>query len=112
MTSASAIVVAVVCIGYIIALPSSCDDICQSGDFMIDTGDIVFCSVEELCGSTGWRRVGIADFRDPETPCPETWNLYGGAVLPHGCMRRSCPPTGYMTISTSGISYSQVCGPG
>ena len=77
---------------------------------MIDTGDIVFCSVEELCGSTGWRRVGIADFRDPETPCPETWNPYGGAKLPRGCGRRSRPPTGSMTIPTSGISYSQVCG--
>ena len=47
-------VCAVVCIGYVIALPSSCDDICQSGDFLIDTGDIVYCSVEEHCGSTGW----------------------------------------------------------
>ena len=27
----------------------------------------VYCSVEELCGSTGWTRVGIADF---QIPCP------------------------------------------
>ena len=64
-------VCAVVCIGYVIVLPSSCDDICQSGDFLIDTGDIVYCSVEEHCGSTGWRKVGIADFMNSSTPCPD-----------------------------------------
>ena len=112
MTSASAIVVvavcAVVCIGYVDTLPSSCDDICRSGDFMIDTGDIVYCSVQELCGSTGWRRVGIADFRDPETPCPDGLKEYAGTV--RGCGRRSRCGFHSVTIPTSNISYSQVCG--
>ena len=112
MTSASAIVVVavcvVVCIDYVDTLPSSCDDICRSGDFMIDTGDIVYCSVKELCGSTGWRRVGIADFRDPETPCPDGLVEYDGAV--RGCQRETINSNNSVTIPTSGISYSQVCG--
>ena len=54
--------------------------------------------------------MGIADFRDLDTPCPETWNPYDGVVLPRGCGRRSHSPTGSMTIPTTGISYSQVCG--
>ena len=112
MTSASAIVVvavcAVVCIGYVDALPSSCDDICQSGDFLIDTEDIVYCSVEELCGSTGWRRVGIADFRNSSTSCPDGLVVYDGAV--RGCQRETTSSTNSVTIPTSGISYSQVCG--
>ena len=117
----SAIVVAVVCIvvyiGYVDAdsctnpIPSSCEEhglICESGNFLIDTGDIVYCSAEEHCGSTGWRRVGIADFRDPETPCPDGLVVYDGAV--RGCQRETISSTNSVTIPTSGISYSQVCG--
>ena len=103
MTSASAIVVvavcAVVCIGYVDAgcctdpIPSSCEEhgpICESGNFLIDSGDIVYCSAEEHCGSTGWRRVGIADFRDPETPCPEGLIEYmSDNETVHGCQRES-----------------------
>ena len=46
--------------------------ICESGNFLIDSGDIVYCSAEEHCGSKGWR-VGVADFRNP---CPDGLVVY------------------------------------
>ena len=125
MTITSALVVvvcAVVCIGYVDAscctapLPSSCEEhgpICQSGYFLITTGqgDItnVYCSTEELCGSTGWTGVGIADFGNPQTPCPDGLIEYKKGEL-RACKRKSPSSTNSVIISTNGISYSQVCG--
>ena len=119
MTSAIVVVAvcAVVCIGYVDArcctnpIPSSCEEhgpICESGNFLIDSGDIVYCSAEKHCGSTGWTRVGIADFRNSDTPCPDGLVVYDGAV--RGCQRETTSSTNSVTIPTSGISYSQVCG--
>ena len=113
-------VCAVVCIGYVDAcrtgcctdpIPSSCEEhgpICESGNFLIDSGDIVYCSAERLCGSKGWTRVGIADFRNSDIPCPDGLVVYDGAV--RGCQRETTSSTNSVTIPTSGISYSQVCG--
>ena len=107
----------VVCIGYVDAgcctdpIPSSCAEhgpICESGNYLIDSGDIVYCSAERRCGTKGWRRVGIADFRNSDTPCPDGLVVYDGAV--RGCQRETTSSTNSVTIPTSGISYSQVCG--
>ena len=127
MTSASAIVVVAIVyiainIGSVDAnccsfpLPSSCDEhapICQSGYFLIAgaQGDItsVYCTTEELCGSTGWTRVAIADFGNPQTPCPDGLieSKKGGV---RSCKRKSLSSTNSVAIPTHGISYSQVCG--
>ena len=89
MTSTSATVVvavcATVCIGYVGAnnscpssFPSSCealyDDLCESGYYAIagrkNSILSVYCTTEVLCGSTGWTRIGIANYSDPATECP------------------------------------------
>ena len=96
MTSASAIVVvavyAVVCIGY------------------VDAGCCTDCTddTEEACGSTGWTKVGAADFRNSDTPCPAGLVVYNDNV--HGCQRESFSGPNSVNIPTSGVSYSQVCG--
>ena len=127
MTSAiiAVAVCAVVCIGYANSqaclapspLISSCNDtlICESGYFVIllDNNETksVYCSAEELCGSTGWTRVGIADFRDRETPCPDGLIEHidrNGEV--RACKREGSPHSPNNVIIPTGISYSQVCG--
>ena len=114
---------AVVCIGYVDAgccsapLPSSCVEagpICESGYFLVSSrGDGVtqsaYCSAEELCGSTGWTRVGIADFGNPQTPCPDGLIEYNEDGV-RACKRESLSGPNSVTISTNGISYNQVCG--
>ena len=112
----------VVCIGYVDAsccdscplyLPSSCEEIQakihQSGYYAIASGgDIksIYCSAEELCGSTGWTRVGIADFGNPQTPCPDGLIEHNDNEV-RACKRESLSS---VIIPTNGISYSQVCG--
>ena len=92
IVAVAVLVCAVVCIGY--ANASSCS------------------RSNELCGSTGWKKLGIADFRDHETPCPEGTIVYGGfSIFPRGCGRHSQSPSAVtINIPTSGTSYSQVCG--
>ena len=130
MIVVAVLVCAVVCIniGYVDAnshrclaplpLISSCNEAgpnCKSGYFVIslDDGEAkrVYCSMEELCGSTGWTRVGIADFGNPEVPCPDGLIEHvdrDGEV--RACKREGLPPAPNNVIIPTGISYSQVCG--
>ena len=128
MASTNAIVVvalcAIVCIGCVdggccsAPLPSSCDEagpICESGYFLVspqNMGDVesVYCSEEELCGSRGWTRVGVADFRNPEIRCPAGLiDHFDDDGVRCACKRRSYNTTNSVIIPTI-TTYSQVCG--
>ena len=89
---------------------SSCGEIKvkHSGYYVVATEvKSVYCSTEELCGSKGWTGVGIADFADPQMPCPDPLVEYSGGGL-RGCRRLNIHDNS--VIIPIGISYSQVCG--
>lgn len=96
--------------------PSSCQDIKMndptsvSGFYHIH-GQIVYCEMGEVCGSSeGWTRVGFLDMTDATADCPPGFRLYEvGSV--RACGRPiggpSCASVKFPSI---GVSYSKVCG--
>ena len=119
MTSAIAIVAVcvVACIGYADAgcsLPSSCEEVentCESGYYAILSGGSLtpkYCHTDEICGSTGWTRVAIADFGNTQDPCPSGLIEHNENGL-RACKVESLSTPNSIGIQT-GMSYSQVCG--
>ena len=126
MTSTSAIVVtavcAVVCIGYAGAyyssptpFPPSCealyDEIYESGFYAVAAGPYMvsaYCTTEVLCGSTGWTRIGIADFSDPQIPCPYGFIESDDAGV-RACRRQSYSTPNSVTLNAY-VPYKEVCG--
>ena len=66
------------------------------------------CSAEELCGSKGWARVGIADFT-AQDPCPSGLVEHNEVGL-KACKIESRSTPSSIAIPTGGVKYSQVCG--
>ena len=64
----------------------------------------VYCPNVELCGRT---RVGIVDFGNPETPCPDGLIEHVDGVV-RACKRDGT--TDSIMITTGTGAYSQVCG--
>ena len=111
MTSTSAIVVAAVCavacIGHVGAhygCPSPFPRSCEALHNMASA----YCPTEELCGSTGWTRIGIADFSDPEIPCPDGFIESDDAGV-RACRRESYSTPNSVTLDAS-APYKEVCG--
>ena len=129
MTSTSAIVVAavctVVCIGYVGANNYSCpslflpscealyDELCESGYYAVAAEpDIdmvsVYCTPDVFCGSTGWTRIGTANYSDPQIPCPYGFiESYDAGV--RACRRQSYSTPNSVTLNAS-APYKEVCG--
>ena len=65
----------------------------------------------EHCGSTGWTRVAYLNMSNPLQQCPSNLRLYNHGGV-RACGRRTSSNAGCnsVTFSTTGISYSQVCG--
>ena len=89
---------------------SSCGEIKvkHSGYYIVATKvKSVYCSTEELCGSKGWTGIGIADFADPQTSCPDPLVEYTRYGV-RGCSRSNLEDNS--VIIPTNMSYSQICG--
>uniref|UniRef100_A0A1X7SPC4 Fibrinogen C-terminal domain-containing protein n=1 Tax=Amphimedon queenslandica TaxID=400682 RepID=A0A1X7SPC4_AMPQE len=99
---------------------ASCRDINRipnspSGYYYLNTDKTVYCNMEELCGEEGgWTRLGYLNMSDPTQDCPsdfeaETYHINHNDI-------RTCRKTkdswgcSSLTLSTYGISYTQICG--
>ena len=64
-----------------------------------------------LCGGTGgWRRVVYLDMTDPNTNCPEGWNMTDYSKRTCGRANNRSHTCDSVTFSVGGGEYSQVCG--
>ena len=66
-----------------------------------------YCTTEVLCGSTGWTRIGIANFSDPQIPCPDDFIESNDAGV-RACRRESSTPNS-ITLDAN-VPYKEVCG--
>ena len=72
-------------------------------------GSIVYCNMDELCGSRGgWTRLAYLDMSNSTQSCPSGFKLHqSGGVRACGRPDDGCVS---VTFPSNGISYSQVCG--
>ncbi len=97
-------------------VPVSCQDIKKfdpatpSGFYHINSA-LVYCEMEELCGSSdGWTRIGFMDMSDSTQDCPDGFRLYEGQGI-RACGRHWGGPSCASTkLKPNGITYSEVCG--
>ena len=106
------------------AIPSSCEQLklqrpnSPSGMYTLAvTSDIftctfdAYCNMDQLCGSSGWRRVAYLNMSDATQSCPSGLTLYQfGGVRACGRPESNVGSCASVQFPSNNISYSQVCG--
>ena len=106
------------------AIPSSCEQLklqrpnSPSGMYTLAVTSGIFtctfdayCNMDQLCGSSGWRRVAYLNMSDATQSCPSGLTLYQfGGVRACGRPESNVGSCASVQFPSNNISYSQVCG--